>query len=126
MSKVMGKRIREKRIEYGMSVEDLAKKLGVSRQTIYRWEKGEVKVPDRDYITRMAGWWHCEPNWLMHMEDADVTATYQAEGREPVTVRINNDPIMGAASLRAQLYQAAVDVKSENLKVAIELLKTLS
>lgn len=126
MSKIMGQRIHDKREEFSLSREELAEKLGVTRQTIYSWENGKVKNIDRDYINRMAAMWNCDPQWLMHMEDtAQVTATYKAEGREPVTVIVNNDPIMGPASLRAQLYRVAVDVKPENLKTAIEILKSL-
>lgn len=125
MSKIMGQRIHDKREESGLSREELAEWLGVSRQTVYKWEKGLVKNIDRDYINRMASRWHCDPDWLMHMDGTHVTATYQAEGREPVTVTVNKDPIMGPASLRAQLYKVAVDVKPENLAAALEILKSL-
>lgn len=126
MSKIMGERIHDKREQEGISREELAEWLGVSRQTIYKWENGLVKNIDRDFINRMATRWHCDPDWLMHMEGKKVTATYEAEGREPVTVTINKDPIMGPASLRAQLYKVAVDVKPENLSAAIEILKSLT
>lgn len=126
MSKIMGQRIHDKREAEGISREDLAEWLGVSRQTVYKWEKGLVKNIDRDYINRMAARWHCDPDWLMHMDGIkSVTATYEAEGREPVTVTVNKDPIMGPASLRAQLYRVALDVKPENLKDAIAILKSL-
>lgn len=126
MSKIMGQRIRDKREAEGISREDLAEWLGVSRQTVYKWEKGLVKNIDRDYINRMATRWHCDPDWLMHMDGIkSVTATYEAEGREPVTVTVNKEPIMGPASLRAQLYRVALDVKPENLKDAIAILKSL-
>jgi transcriptional regulator with XRE-family HTH domain len=127
MSIVMGQRIHAKREEYGLSREDLAERLGVSRQTIYQWEAGKVKNIDRDYISRMAKMWNCDPDWLMHMEGKEkVTATYEAPGREPVQVVINNEPILGPASLRAQLYKVAVNVKPENLEAAIEILKSLT
>lgn len=73
----------------------------------------------------MAGRWNCDPDWLMHMEGKKVTATYEAEGREPVTVVVNKAPIMGPSSLRAQLYRVALDVKPENLADAIAILKSL-
>ena len=127
MSKIMGQRIREKREEIHMSVEELADKLGVTRQSVYRWQNGAVKNIDRDLITKMAAMFHVTPEWLMHLEDSPkVTATYVAPGKEPITVTVNKEPIMGAASLRAQLYKAAVDVKPENLQIALELLKSLS
>lgn len=39
----MGKRIRCAREKRGMSREELAAKLGCSAQSIWRWERGEVK-----------------------------------------------------------------------------------
>ena len=127
MSKIMGQRIHDKREEHHWSVEELADKIGVARQTVYKWEQGKVKNIDRDFISRMATLFHCDPEWLMHMEDApDVTVTYSAPDREPVIARVNQEPIIGAASLRAKLYQAAINVRPENLETAIELLKSLS
>ena len=127
MSKIMGQRIHDKREEYRYSMEDIAQILGVTRQTICKWEKGKVRNIDRDYIFKMAQLFHCDPEWLMHMEDSpQVTATYEAPGKEPVTVTVNKEPIMGTVSLRTQLYKAALDVKPENLAVAIDLLKSLS
>ena len=38
----IGKRIRERRKELKMSVDDLAKKVGKDRSTIYRYENGEI------------------------------------------------------------------------------------
>ena len=127
MSKVMGQRIHDKRIDARLTLEELGNRLGVSKQTISKWEQGKVKNIDRDYIGKMAAIFHCDANWLMHMENAPkVTVTYTAEGRTPVTAVVNNEPIMGPASLRAQLYKVALDVKPENLPIAIELLKSLS
>ena len=127
MSKVMGQRIHDKREEARMTMEELGERLGVSKQTICKWEQGKVKNIDRDYIGKMASMFHCDPNWLMHMEDTpNVTVTYKAEGRQPVTAVVSNTPIIGPSSLRAQLYKVAMDVRPENLEVAIELLKSLS
>jgi len=125
MSKIMGQRIHEKREAAGLSVEELADKIGVSRQTVYKWEKGIVKNIDRDYIGKMAALFRCDPEWLMHMENSKVTVTYSADGREPVSAIVSNEPIIGPASKRAQLYKVALEVKPENLQTAIEILKSL-
>ena len=75
----------------------------------------------------MASIFKCDPEWLMHMEGrSQVTVTYEAEDREPVTAIVNKEPIMGPESLRAQLYKVAIDVKPENLQAAIEILKSLT
>ena len=127
MSKIMGQRIHDKREEAGLTVEELADKIGVSRQTVYKWEKGSVKNIDRDYIGKMAKIFHCEPDWLMHMEDAkEVSIVYSVPGREPIEAIVKkSDPIIGPSSKRAELYKVALDIKPENLDIAIQILKSL-
>ena len=125
--KTLGKRIRDKRIECKLTQSQLAEKLGVTRQTIYKWETGTVKhIIDRPYIDSMAKIFQCSPDWLMNMEGTNVTLTYEAEGREPVKLRVKGEPIIGETSLRTKLYNAAINVRPENLETAIKLLETLA
>lgn len=125
--RTMGNRIRQKRLEYRMSMEELGDKLGVRKTAISKWELGEVVNIKREYITKMAGIFGVSPAWLMGLEDAaEVSITYSAPGRESVTTQADARPIIGPASKRAELYQAALGVKEENIDVAINLLKSLS
>ena len=124
--KTVGKRIRDKREELGLTQTQLAEKLGVTRQTIYKWENGMVKHIDRPYFSDMATLFGCSAKWLMNMEDTDVFLTYEAEGREPVKVRVKGDPIIGETSLRTKLYNAALKVRPENIETAIKVLESMS
>ena len=124
--KQMGLRIQQKREELGLTQEELGKKLGVSRQSIYKWESGSVKHFDRSYVQKMADIFHCSPAWLMNMEATNALLTYQEEGREPVQLVVDETPIMGESAKRAKLYQAALEVAPNNLDVAIQLLRSLS
>ena len=129
MSKIMGQRIHNKRIEMGLTMEELGKAVGVSRQCICNWEKGAVENISRDHIKTMADLFHCEKSWLMNMEDApEVTLTYEAPDKEPVKVKVTGDPIIGqmAAGKKALLYQAALNVRPENIDIAIKLLESLA
>lgn len=38
-----GERIRQRRLELGLSVEEIAKYLGKNKATIYRYENGDIK-----------------------------------------------------------------------------------
>ena len=125
--KTLGKKIHDKRREKDMSMEELGAKLGVSRQTICKWENGKVNHIDRDHIAKMAQLFNVSPSWLMGFDDSpQVTLTYEAPGKEPVKAIAKQTPIIGSESLRAQLYHVAIDVKPENLPVAIEILKSLT
>ena len=123
----MGDRIRIKRLENRMSMEELGQRLGVKRAAVNKWEDGTVENIRRSYIETMARLFDVSPSWLMGFDDAqDVSITYSAPSKEPLTVKADARPIIGPSSLRATLYQAALAVKEENLAVAIDLLKSLS
>lgn len=125
--KTMGQRIRDKRKEYNMTMEELGAKLGVQKSAINKWEKGEVLNIKRSYIKEMAELFHVSPAWLMGMEDTEATVTYTAPDREPVSLFVDRHPIIGAnaPNLKVDLFQAALEVRPENYAIAIQLLKSL-
>ena len=124
---LMAKRIHDKRVEAGLTMEELGNRLGVQKQSVSKWESGFVSNIERSRISKMASMFDVTPAWLMGFEDAkDVTLTYTAPGKDTITTRVDARPIIGPASKRAELYQAALNVKEENIDVAINLLKSLS
>ena len=127
--KKLGQRIREKREELGLTMEDLGQKMHVNKSTISKWERGAVESIKRSHVDELAQILHCSPEWLMGFDDKpEVKVVYPADGEEPVTAVVDHKPIIGNESQRAQralLYKVALEVKPENLKTAIEILKSL-
>lgn len=68
---IMGKRIKMKRTELGLTMEMLGNILGVGKSAVNKWEKGKVKNIKRSTIAHMAVIFECSPVWLMGM-DADT------------------------------------------------------
>lgn len=68
MSK-MGQRIRAKRIEKDMTMEQLATALGVKASAINKYEKGIVENIKRSTIQQMANIFECDPAWLMGFDE---------------------------------------------------------
>lgn len=126
--KTMGARIHAKRIELGLTMAELGDKVGVQSSAVNKWEKGEVKYIERSRIAQLAEIFHCSPSWLMGFDsEEDVTLTYESPGKETVTAKVDSTPIMGSsATSKAALYQAALNVRPENVDIAIKLLKSLS
>ena len=123
----MGDRIRIKRLEAKMSMEELGERLGVRRAAVNKWEDGSVENIKRSNIEKMARIFDVSPSWLMGFDDAeDVSLTYSAPWKETITVKTDARPIIGPVSKRAELYDAALNVKEENIDIAINLLKSLS
>lgn len=65
----MGKRIKDKRTEYNLTMNELAEKLGVQASAVNKWEKGAVENIKRSTIAQMAKLFDCSPAWLMGLDD---------------------------------------------------------
>jgi len=64
MSEV-AKLIKRRRIELGMSLEDVAKKVGVGRSTVRKWEEGMIKSIKSDKLEALADALHISPAQLV-------------------------------------------------------------
>jgi transcriptional regulator with XRE-family HTH domain len=60
----MAKRIRQMRLERGLTISQLAHRCAVSERTIIRWEKG-TNVPAGRYLTTLASALEVSPLWLL-------------------------------------------------------------
>ena len=65
--------IREKRLELGMTMKEVADKVGVSEATISRWESGEIENMRRGAISSLAKALHISPNEIMGWESPSAS-----------------------------------------------------
>lgn len=61
----VGKRIKQRRKELGYNADYLAAKLGVSRSTIFRYEKGEIEKLPTEVLEKLAIYLDTTPGYLM-------------------------------------------------------------
>lgn len=61
----VGKRIKERRIELNISVDELAKRLNKNRTTVYRYEKGDIENLPIDILGPLAKALNTTPAYLM-------------------------------------------------------------
>lgn len=71
----VGKRIRERRRDLHMSVDELAKQLGKNRATIYRYEKGDIEHLPIDILEPLAIALNTTPQYLMGWIDTEPVIT---------------------------------------------------
>lgn len=67
--KAIGKRIRMRRADLGLTAEALAKMVNVSRVTISAWERGTTVVSGDNLFT-LSRTIQCSPEWLMTGEES--------------------------------------------------------
>ena len=68
-----GQRITEKRKALGLTQEALGNELGVSRQTVYKWES-DGGLPEIEKLVALSRRFGVTVGWLLGVEDAPETA----------------------------------------------------
>lgn len=64
-NKEIGLRIAHTRNELGLTMDDVAKKVGVAKSTIQRYEKGTIKKLKLPVIESIAYVLNVDPNWII-------------------------------------------------------------
>lgn len=70
-----GEQMKKRRKQLNMSADELAEKLGVSRSTIFRYEKGDIDKVPAEYIDKLAKALSTTPAYLMGWEENLETST---------------------------------------------------
>lgn len=70
----VGKRIRERRKELSLSVDELAQKLNKNRTTVYRYEKGDIENLPMDILGPLAEALNTTPAYLMGWDNKPISA----------------------------------------------------
>lgn len=68
-----GQKIAKCRKEKGLTQEELARTLGVSRQAVSRWES-DLAFPETDKLTRLSKLFGVTVDWLLNYESSDDSA----------------------------------------------------
>lgn len=85
-----GERIYNLRKKSGLSQEEFADKLGVSRQAVSKWETGQ-SVPDSEKAAAIGAFFGVSLDWLINGVDAPSTAQEEPLCVEPV-VAVEEQP----------------------------------
>lgn len=65
----IGKRIKERRKEIGMSADELGRRVGKDRATIYRYEKGDIENLPLDVLEPISEALRTTPQYLLGWEE---------------------------------------------------------
>lgn len=65
----INERIKERRLELGLTLNDVGKALGVAESTVLRYESEEIKNMGIDKIENLARVLLCSPSYLMGWEE---------------------------------------------------------
>lgn len=111
--------IRNKRMELGLTLADVAEAVGVRAATVSRWESGDIANMRRDKIEALARVLGLSPLEILGREPVSNDRYYINEETAQIAQRIYEDK-----ELRA-LFDAAADASPEDLQTIHTMLKAL-
>lgn len=71
-TEVMAKRIKEKRLELGLTQEELGKMIGTQRAAVNKYESGLVENMKRSTIKQLSLIFNVDPKWLMAFDIDEI------------------------------------------------------
>lgn len=87
----IGKRIKLLRMKRGMSIEELAAKLGKNRTTVYRYENGDIENLPLDILNPLAAALDTTPGHLMGWDSKEMLSTKISDGIEKAVYVSDNE-----------------------------------
>ena len=88
----IGDRIKRRRLEIGLSVDQVAEKIGKNRATVYRYESSEIEKFPIDILVPLADALKTTPAYLMGWEDSPegspTPAASESQSEEYNLIRI--------------------------------------
>ena len=101
----IGNKIRNRRLELGLTLEAVAQKVGVGKATVQRWESGLIENMRRDKIVKLANALNTTPEFILGIED-----------KKELIVPQNLKDVLVAAYGEADWTQEKVDEINEYIK----------
>ena len=83
--KVNWKKVRDRRIELNMTMEDLGNMIGVQRSAINKYEKGQIKNVSFEMFMKLTDALNVAPGYLMDVENVGVNGPVVPDPRKYVT-----------------------------------------
>ena len=114
-----GERIKQRRLELGLSADQVAEKLNVDRTTIFRYERGAISKVPTETLAKLAQILFTSPTYLMGLSDeADkeikIDNIYQIETKKfPMLGEIACGKPIYADEDRESYVQAGMGIKAD-------------
>lgn len=115
----VGERMRDRRKELKLSADIVAEKLGVSRSTIFRYEKGEIEKIPIEVVSKIAEVLHTTPGWLMGWQTVSQATNIQEVGKlRPIPILgviTCGEPILASENIEGYRMEAEDQLPSGDL-----------
>lgn len=111
--------IKNRRLELGLTLKDVAKALGVAESTVSRYESSDIQNMGIDKIEALAKVLQCSPTYLMGWDEPKHCLDSLSELESLIIIEFRkSDEITKAMVLRALSIDESKNVKGDTEKLA--------
>lgn len=105
----IGIRIAERRIQLGLTMDDVAQKIGVAKSTVQRYEKGQIQKIKLPVVESIASALFVNPDWLIGNTDDPAPRTSYASSKVPDNIlplpRMKEWKVLGGTACGEPIYK---------------------
>lgn len=107
----IGQRIRTMRVQQGLSIDDLAYKLGKNRTTVYRYETGDIENLPLGILDSLANALNTTPAYLMGWDSTENKSSKICENNISVEIEYTLKWVeeLGCNALNTEEYQKVME-----------------
>ncbi|MGI9861348.1 helix-turn-helix transcriptional regulator [Moorella naiadis] len=114
---MLGNRIKQKRLELGLTQEDVAKKIGVNRSTVSSWEIGR-REPDGEILAKLANILQCSTDFLLRNKTSSLQQKDPVEENWPEVLQVlrrsGKKPTAQERKKIAKIIETAIEAITED------------
>lgn len=122
----IGERIKKRRQELGLTVDELADLLGKNRATIYRYESNDIEKLPTTVLEPLAKALGVTPGYLMGWEMESINFNNKADENKPITQEMVLKTLETIKTQFAQLGDSILGTYCENEECILALFKSLN
>lgn len=114
---MLGNRIKQRRLELGLTQEDIAKKIGVNRSTVSSWEI-ERREPDGEILAKLANILQCTTDFLLGNNTPSLQQKDPVEENWPEVLQVlrrsGKKPTAQERKKIAKIIETAIEAITED------------
>ena len=84
----MKDKIKQRREELGLTLEEVGNIVGVGKSTVRKWETGDIANMRRDKIAKLAVALRTSPAYLLGYDEVEKAADPKVDGLSPLEARL--------------------------------------
>lgn len=105
----IGERIAARRSQLGLTMDDVAQRIGVAKSTIQRYEKGQIRKIKLPVIESIASALQVNPDWIIgNTEDPSPKNNYNSHILSPIP-RMKQWKVIGGAACGSPMHREIDD-----------------